>query len=173
MNETPSSPDEVPAGISAADAAPPEHGASRQEPESSPAREISLHLLRMLETRMDAAGIALQGETHLLLVRLQLKLFAAAAVFIAIWGGIVLLAIALPPDLRVPVLSAVVIGFALLAVAAQIYSRRKASTQEVGSLHWFLDSLRQDLEVLSRTLTRNPRESTNGGTRSTQHDLAA
>ena len=86
----------------------------------SPAREMSLHLLRMLETRMDAAGIALQGETQLLLRRLQLRLFAAAAVFIAIWGGIVLLAIALPPHLRVPVLAAVVVGFVILAVVAQL-----------------------------------------------------
>jgi uncharacterized membrane protein YqjE len=148
------------------------------EPEPSPAREISLHLLRMLETRMDAAGIALQGETQLLLARLQLKLFAAAAVFIAIWGGIVLLAIALPPGLRVPVLSAVVVGFVLLAVAAQLYARRKASTQEIGSLHWFLDSLRQDLEVLSRTLTRTPRGARQPGsnpseTKKAPHDLAA
>ncbi len=148
----------------------------RPEPEPSPAREMSLHLLRMLETRMDAAGIALQGETQLLLARLQLKLFAAAAIFIAIWGGIVLLAIALPPDLRVPVLSAVVIGFVLLAVGAQLYARKKASTQEVGSLHWFLDSLRQDLEVLSRTLNRNSRNGRhpgNGAAKGASHDLAA
>ena len=122
--------------------------------DASPAREMSLHLLRMLETRVDAAGIALQGETQLLLGRLQLRLFAAAAVFIAIWGGIVLLAIALPPHLRVPVLSAVVVGFVILAVALQLRARRMASTHEVGSLHWFLDSLRQDLEVLSRALAR-------------------
>lgn len=146
---------------------------ARSEVESSPAREMSLHLLRMLETRMDAAGIALQGETQLLLARLQLRLFAAAAVFIAIWGGIVLLAIALPPNLRVPVLSAVVIGFVLIAVAAQLYARRKASTHEVGSLYWFLDSLRQDLEVLSRTLARNQKPSQPPGTRGAAHDLAA
>ncbi len=108
---------------------PPESPAAEEpaafgtDAESSPAREMSLHLLRMLETRMDAASIALQGETQLLMARLQLKLFAAAAVFIAIWGGIVLLAIALPPNLRVPVLSAVVIGFVLLAVGAQLYAR--------------------------------------------------
>ena len=29
-----------------------------------PARELSLHLLRMLETRVDAASIAFQGETQ-------------------------------------------------------------------------------------------------------------
>jgi uncharacterized membrane protein YqjE len=124
------------------------------EPETHPARELSMHLLRMLETRMDAAGIALQGETQLLMARLQLRLFAAAAVFIAIWGGIVLLAIALPPNLRVPVLGAVVAGFVILAIAAQLLAKRKTSTTQVGSLHWFLDSLRQDLEVLSRTLAR-------------------
>lgn len=147
-------------------------GADAGVGESSPAREISLHLLRMLETRMDAAGIALQGETQLLLARLQLKLFAAAALFIAIWGGIVLLAIALPPPLRVPVLAAVVLGFVALAVIAQLYARRKASHQEVGSLHWFLDSLRQDLEVLSRALARSQQSRANER-RSAPHDLAA
>jgi uncharacterized membrane protein YqjE len=124
------------------------------EPDTHPAREMSMHLLRMLETRMDAAGIALQGETQRLMARLQLRLFAAGAMFIAIWGGIVLLAIALPPHLRVPVLGVVVAGFVILAVAALVYASRKASTHEVGSLHWFLDSLRQDLEVLSRALAR-------------------
>ncbi len=177
MNESPSSMSEEPGDTPEADAAEADRAAPRAEAESSPAREMSLHLLRMLETRMDAAGIALQGETQLLLARLQLKLFAAAAVFIAIWGGIVLLAIALPPNLRVPVLSAVVIGFVLLAIAAQLYSKRKASTHEVGSLYWLLDSLRQDLEVLSRTLTRNPRSSSQpglkSGSRSAPHDLAA
>jgi uncharacterized membrane protein YqjE len=125
------------------------------DPEPHPAREMSLHLLRMLETRMDAAGIALQAETQLIMMKLQLKLLAAAAIFIAIWGGIVLLAIALPPDLRVPVLSAVVVGFVIAGVACFMIARRKASTREVGSLAWFLDSLRLDLEVLSRTLSRS------------------
>ena len=55
-----------------------------------PAREMSLHLLRMLETRIEAAGIALQAEAARLMSRLQLQLLAAAAFFIAIWGGIVL-----------------------------------------------------------------------------------
>jgi uncharacterized membrane protein YqjE len=123
--------------------------------EPHPAREMSLHLLRMLETRMDAAGIALQAETQLVMMKLQLKLLAAAAVFIAIWGGIVLLAIALPPDLRVPVLSAVVAGFLVAGVACFMLAKRKTSTREVGSLAWFLDSLRLDLEVLSRTLSRS------------------
>jgi uncharacterized membrane protein YqjE len=125
------------------------------DPEPHPAREMSLHLLRMLETRMDAAGIALQSETQLVIGRVQLKLFAAAAVFIAIWGGIVLLAIALPPNLRVPVLSAVVVAFVIAAVACQLVAKRRASTREIGSLAWFLDSLRLDLEVLSRTLARS------------------
>jgi uncharacterized membrane protein YqjE len=123
---------------------------------TSPARELSLHMLRMLETRMDAAGIALQGETQILMSRLQLKLLAAAAVFVAIWGGIVLLAIGLPPDWRIPVLSLVVLSFVGVAVAAHVLARRKASSHEVGSLRWFLDSLRQDLEVLSRGLAGAP-----------------
>jgi uncharacterized membrane protein YqjE len=152
----------------------PRPEAANAAPENHPAREMSLHLLRMLETRMDAASIALRSETQLLLARLQLKLFAAAAVFIAIWGGIVLLAIALPPSLRVPVLGAVVAAFVIAAVAAQLLARRKASGQEVGSLHWFLDSLRQDLEVLSRALARNPQATRAGSTdKSTPNDLAA
>jgi len=128
------------------------------DPEPHPAREMSLHLLRMLETRMDAAGIALQAETQLIMARLQLKLLAAAAIFISIWGGIVLLAIALPPHLRVPVLSAVVVGFVAVGVACHLVATRKASTREVGSLAWFLDSLRLDLEVLSRTLARSEQQ---------------
>ncbi len=161
--------------------APPEEGGM------SAAREMSLHMLRMLETRMDAAGIAIQGETQLLLARLQLKLFAAAAIFIAIWGGIVLLAIALPPNLRVPVLSLVVVGFIGLGIGAQLMARKKASSNEIGSLHWFLDSLRQDLEVLSRALARpagrtppmseppadKPPQATPPTDRSTPSDLAA
>jgi uncharacterized membrane protein YqjE len=146
------------------------------ESESHPAREMSLHLLRMLETRMDAASIALQGETQLLLARLQLKLLAAAALFIAIWGGIVLLAIALPPDLRVPVLAAVVAGFVIAAVAAQVLAKRKASSGQVGSLRWFLDSLRQDLEVLSRALARHQQQKQQqpqAAERRTADDLAA
>ena len=122
--------------------------------EHHPAREMSLHLLRMLETRMDAAGIALQSETQLVMSRLQLKLLAAAAIFISIWGGIVLLAIALPPALRIPVLSAVIVAFVVAGVACFAVAKRKAATREIGSFAWFLDSLRQDLEVLSRTLAR-------------------
>jgi len=129
------------------------------DPEPHPAREMSLHLLRMLETRMDAAGIALQAETQLIMARLQLKLLAAAAIFVSIWGGIVLLAIALPPNLRVPVLSAVVMGFVIAGITCHVIAGRKASTREVGSLAWFLDSLRLDLEVLSRTLARSQTQS--------------
>lgn len=135
---------------------------SSVDAESHPAREMSLHLLRMLETRMDAAGIALQCETQRVMSRVQLKLIAAAAIFIAIWGGIVLLAIALPDNLRVPVMSAVVIAFVIAGVVCLLQANKKISTREVGSLAWFLDCLRLDLEVLSRTLarsqTRQPQE---------------
>jgi uncharacterized membrane protein YqjE len=165
-----------------ADAPPPESTASetpgpepmRASQETHPAREMSLHLLRMLETRMDAAGIALQGETQLVLARMQLKILSAAAIFIAIWGGIVLLAIALPPHLRVPVLGAVVAAFVLTAVAAQVMAKRKASSREVGSMHWFLDSLRQDLEVWSRALARSQQTARNDSSeKSTPDDIAA
>ena len=41
-----------------------------------PAREMSIHLLRMLETRLEAAGIVLHAESQRLLSRLQLHLLA-------------------------------------------------------------------------------------------------
>jgi uncharacterized membrane protein YqjE len=125
-----------------------------EEAASHPARELSLHLLRMLETRMEAAGIVLQSETQRLVSRLQLHLLAVAAGFIALWGGIVLLAIALPPNLRVPVLSGVILAFVLTAVWALLRARRMMAGNEVGSLSWFLDSLKLDLEVLARSLAQ-------------------
>ena len=73
-----------------------------------PARALTIHLLRMLETRMDAAGIALNSEIQTFSLRLQLKLLAAGALFVAIWGAIVLLAIVLPDPYRGPVLGGVV-----------------------------------------------------------------
>jgi uncharacterized membrane protein YqjE len=140
--------------------------------ESHPAREMSLHLLRMLETRMDAAGIALQAETQLVLARLQLKLLSAALIFIAVWCGIVLLAIALPPDLRVPVLGAVFAGFIAGGVWCHLAAKKQASTGQVGSLGWFLDGLKLDLEVLSRALARGQPIQTEQQ-RSPPSDLAA
>ena len=85
---------------------------------------------------------------------LQLHLLAAAAGFIAIWGGIVLLAIALPPNLRVPVLSGVILAFVATAVWAVMRAKRMLAGTEVGSLNWFLDSLKLDLEVLARSLAQ-------------------
>lgn len=177
MNEQPQGPAEQtpPPGASNGAGGEPEPGffesMSRGDPDPSPAREMSMHLLRMLETRMDAAGIAIQGETQLLLARVQLKLFAAAAIFFAVFSGIILLAIALPPGARVPVLSAVMVTFIILAVVAQMHSKRKASTHEVGSLFWFLENMRQDLEVLSRALARS-QQSRTAASRS-NHDVAA
>jgi uncharacterized membrane protein YqjE len=126
-----------------------------EESHSGPARALTLHLLRMLETRADAAAIAVQSELQSFSKRLQLRLLAAAALFIAIWGGIVLLAIVLPPDLRVPVLSAVVAMFVIGAAWAQFAAKRKVKSHDVGSISWFLDSIRLDLEVLSRTLANS------------------
>lgn len=139
----------------------------------SPAREMSLHLLRMLETRIEAAGIALQTEGQRLVSRLQLQLLAAAAMFIAIWGGIVLLAIALPPNLRVPVLSGVTAAFVIGAVWALLRARRMGPGREVGTLSWFLDALKFDLEVLSRILAHTPPAAQQAQPRRPPDDLAA
>jgi uncharacterized membrane protein YqjE len=124
------------------------------ETASHPARELSLLMLRMLETRMDAAGIVVQAESRRIMFRIQLKLLAAAAVFIALWGGIVLLAIALPEHLRVPVLAGVIATFVIGAVAAFVVANRKTAAGEVGSLAWFLEGLRLDLEVFARSLAQ-------------------
>src|SRR5262249_34310037 len=109
----------------------PAAAAPAAEP-SHPARELSLHLLRMLETRVDAAGIALEAESQRLLSRLQLRILAAAAGFIGIWCGIVLLAVALPENLRVPVLGAVVGLFIVGAVTAWVLASRMVANRAVG-----------------------------------------
>ena len=135
--------------MDAANEAQAEHAAEEDE---GPARALTLHLLRMLETRADAAGIALQSEMKLLSARLQLGVLAVVALFIAIWGGIVLLAIALPPHLRIPVLSAVVAVFVIGGVWALLAAKRMVASSDVGSMSWFLESLRLDFSVLSRSL---------------------
>ena len=125
-----------------------------EEAATHPARELSLLLLRMLETRMDAAGIVVQAESSRIMFRLQLKLLAAALIFIALWGGIVLLAIALPENMRVPVLAAVIAAFVIGAVVAVVVANRRTAGGEVGTLGWFLEGLRQDLEVFARSLSQ-------------------
>lgn len=135
-------------------------GAQPEEHQSGPARELTLHLLRMLETRADAAGIALQSEIHSFSSRLQLRLIAGAAMFLALWAGIVLLAIVLPPGMRVPVLCVVVGLFAVGGIVAMLIANRKVDTGEPGSMSWFLENLKRDFEVFSRALekpkTANP-----------------
>ena len=138
--------------------------------EAGPARALTIHLLRMLETRMDAAGIALNSEIQTFSLRLQLKLLAAGAMFIAIWGAIVLLAIVLPDPYRGPVLGVVVAAFVALAIWAHFAAKRAISSHAVGSLRWFLDSLKLDLEVLSRSLA--PRAPVAPG-RSAPNDLSS
>ena len=129
-------------------------GGHSEETPSGPARELTLHLLRMLETRADAASIALQSEIQSFSSRLQLRVLAGAAIFFAIWAGIVLLALVLPPHLRVPVLAALVGLFVAGGVVALLLANRKVDSGEVGSLTWFLDSLKLDLEVLARSLAQ-------------------
>jgi len=132
-------------------------GNGSADPQPHPAREMSLHLLRMLETRMDAAGIVMQAEMQLLVTRLQL-----------------LLAIVLPEAARVPVLSAVIAAFVIAAVWAQLAARRQGSAHGVGSLSWLLESLKLDLEVLSRSLSQSATNSTSSESpRSPPNDLAA
>jgi uncharacterized membrane protein YqjE len=156
------------------------------EDEPGKARALTLHLLRMLETRMDAAGIALQSEIQSFSSRLQLRVVAGALFFIALWGGIVLLAIVLPPHLRVPVLAAVVAAFVIGGVWAHLAAKRTVASNDVGSMTWFLDNLKLDVEVLSRSLAQSrarqaaepqsqppPAAAPEESTRSNPNDLAA
>ena len=130
-------------------------GEDAEDSHSGPARELTLHLLRMLETRADAASIALQSEIQSFSSRLQLRVLAGAAMFFAIWAGIVLLAIVLPPQLRVPVLATLVGLFVVGGIAALLVAKRKVDSREVGSMTWFLEGLKLDLEVFSRALEKH------------------
>lgn len=125
-----------------------------EETETRPIRALFQHLVRMLETRMDAAGVAVRWEIAAITARLQLKLLAAGALLVALWAAVVLIAIALPPHLRIPVLSVVVAVFAIAAVWALLASRRERRPGETGSMRWFVDGLKLDLEVLARTAER-------------------
>jgi hypothetical protein len=83
---------------------------------------------------------------------LQFRLLSAAALFLALWAGIVLLAIVLPPHLRIPVLAAVVVAFIIAGIWAHLAAKGAVAPRDIGSLSWFFDSLKQDVEVLSRSL---------------------
>jgi uncharacterized membrane protein YqjE len=137
------------------DSANDPHGRQPEDSPSGPARELTLHLLRMLETRADAAGIAVQSEIQSISTRLQLRAIAGACMFLAAWAGIVLLAVVLPPELRVPVLSGVVGLFVIAAVVAMLIAKRKVDSGEIGSMSWFLESLKRDFEVFARVLEKH------------------
>ena len=125
-----------------------------EDDEPGKARALTLHILRMLETRMDAAGIALQSEIQAFSSKLQFRLLGAAALFLALWAGIVLVAIALPERLRIPVLSGVVAAFVIGGVWAFIAANRAATVSGVGSMAWFFDNLKLDVDVFVRSLAQ-------------------
>jgi len=128
------------------------NGAAPEDHDEHPARQLTLHLLRMFETRMDAAGIAIDSEMQSFASRVQLKLLAAGLAFLAIWCGIVLLAVALPESARIPVLAGVIALFVAGAVWAQMAAKRRESPRDIGSMRWFLDGLKLDVDVLARSL---------------------
>ena len=99
----------------------------------------------------------LQGELQAFSSRLQFRLLSAAALFLALWAGIVLLASVLPPHLRIPVLSGVVVAFIAAGIWAHLAAGRSVAPSDVGSMSWFFDSLKQDVEVLSRSLAPQPK----------------
>ncbi len=128
-------------------------GQEDDEHQRGRARELTMHILRMAETRLDAARVAVHSEVEALGDRLKLQLLFGGAIFLALWSAVVLIAVALPAELRVPVLSAVVAGFVVLGVIARIMASRKADSHGVGSMRWFLDSIKLDMDVIKRNLS--------------------
>jgi hypothetical protein len=61
---------------------------------------------------------------------------------------------ALPPHLRIPVLGGVVAAFVIGGVWALVVANRAATVSGVGSMTWFLDNLKQDVDVLARSLAQ-------------------
>ncbi|HKE94763.1 MAG TPA: hypothetical protein VKB34_10680, partial [Povalibacter sp.] len=53
------------------------------------------------------------------------------------------------------VLSAVVGGFVLAAVVAFLYARRMRPNTGIGSVTWFVDAIKLDLDVLARSLAQH------------------
>jgi hypothetical protein len=94
-----------------------------EEP-AHPAREMSLHLLRMLETRLEAAGIVLQSRASAWCRGCSCTCWPRPPASSPSGVGIVLLAIALPPNLRIPVLSGVVAAFVLGACGVRCRAHR-------------------------------------------------
>lgn len=150
----------------------PDGGDSADAEPGHPARELSVHLLRMFETRLEAAGIAVRAETQLFTSRLKLTLVMYAGLFFAVWAGIALLAIALPEHLRVPVLGAVVVAFIVVALVAWRFAKKKRASDEIGTMRWFLGSLRADFDLLCRAIARQGTPTANRDG-SPPHDLAA
>jgi hypothetical protein len=109
----------------------------------------------MLETRMEAARLTARSEVRAVRSRVQLKLLAAVAMIVALWAAVVLIAVALPPRLRVPVLSGVVLLFAIGAVVAWIIGSRERTSDQPGTLNWFVEGLKLDLDVFARTFERS------------------
>ena len=122
-----------------------------------PARALTLHLLRMLETRMDAAGIALQAEIQSFTVAPAAPAAGGRGVFLRDLGrhraaGHRLAA--------APAHSGPVRGGRRVrdrGVWAQSRRETQGASHDVGSMSWFLDSLKQDVEVLSRSLAQSQR----------------
>lgn len=125
-----------------------------------PTRALLQHLLRMLETRVEAARLTAQTEVHAVRSRVQLKLLAAVAMIVGLWAAVVLIAVALPPHLRVPVLSGVVALFLIGAAVAWFMGSRERRRDEPGSLSWFVDGLKLDLEAFARAMDRGAGQAT-------------
>ncbi len=119
-----------------------------------PTRALLLHLLRMAETRVEAARLTASSEVRAVRNRVQLKLLAGVALIVALWAAVVLIAVALPPHLRIPVLAGVVLLFAIGAVVAWMVASRERTRDEPGTLNWFVEGLKLDLEVFARTMER-------------------
>ena len=132
----------------------PPPSAASEEP-AHPARELSLHLLRMLETRMDAAGIVLQAESQRLLMRLQLQFSPRPPASSQSGAASCCWRSRCPRTCARRCSGAVVALFVLGALVAWLVAGRMIAGRELGSLSWFLEGLKMDLEVLARALSQS------------------
>ncbi len=142
---------------------------------------LSQQIARMLETRLEAAQLVVEIERDRLLRQLRLQLFGVLALGTAVWVGIVLLAVILPPGVRGGVLAGALIaclfGFGLSRATLRSAQRDESSAP----YQRLLRALRADLGAVAAALDPPPtqegaasraqptRASMNGGGVDAQH----
>lgn len=114
----------------------------------------SLRLLAdMLQTRMEAVVLTVQIERDALWRALRWRCVSIAALLLAGWAALLLLAVWLPEPARIWVLAATTASLALLAAFAQ-WQLSRFRTQRSPARRQLLDAVRQDLDALATAVSR-------------------